>query len=71
MCVCSALPLPSLRVLVLSRTTANLRRHAVPADGGKTGTLVKPRGPIAEEKVTGCDSVVTLCSPLFNSPLSC
>lgn len=29
------------------------------------------RGPVAAKKVSGCDSVVTLRSPLFNSPLPC
>lgn len=29
------------------------------------------RGPAAAEKVSGCDGVVTLRSPLFTSPLPC
>lgn len=54
-----------LSVLVLSRTTATPRRHAVPADGRKTGALSKPRGPvltrpIPPEKVTHRDNVVAL-----------
>lgn len=63
-------------VLALSRMTPTLRRHAVPADGGKTGALSKRRGPVltrpvSPEKVTNCDNVVTFPSSLFSSPPPC